>query len=1000
MRFPGYLPFITLKQIRERLQMIPDNINREHVEKAIAEIDKNGVRKGRQSSTYDLVYKGKTYPPKLVLSIANKFANGAELDSSELWVGKGKEKEAFEFMKKVGFEIVAKNDMIKSLIDEYKKRIIETQLKDEVYKWELLKEYRGRPDPKAHDFLQEVKEVKFKNLIYAMGMAVLHHLAKEKQEELRQLFIDLYDESIDLTDRVESFNKRTLEIYRATGETLQHHQDERSIATYLTFHNPDKYTFYKSSFYKRYCELIGVKAANKNEKYTHYLSLIDDLIVNYIAPDTELIEQVKSLIPEFYDGTNHKLLAQDFLYQMLDKREENNFWIFQGNPNVYDFETALRDESLTDWTVTAHKDKIKIGDKVILWITGNKAGCYALAEVTSEPYPKTPFPDDGLWKVEDKNEIKADIKIIHNLVDDPILNESIEGIEELKEMKIGHQGTNFSATEEEYQTLLDLVSSNNTSKYLDVKSALDPVLLEEFLTILRSYVKEKNLHPEDGRICFSVRPNNNRLIFMIGSRYALTIEKTRNQTKTSFIHKDAITKDSGGFRNKKQEIESYWNNATSFSEYLGQIIEGFELELNRNYKSPFRRFANQEFTQDVFQSETSMDIEINNDPKALNTILYGPPGTGKTYNTVFLAAEIIENRTIQSYDEALRIFKANLHNQIEFITFHQNYSYEDFIQGLRPDTENNNELTFERKDGVFKVIADKALKNEIDSNRPSTIKKTFEEAFNVFINPLLEGEVEELEVQMKKVSYFITAVANKSIEFRKASGGTAHTLSISTLGKMYEAESVLEIQGLSSYYSPLLDMLLEIGKDSSGRKEIVQKKNYVIIIDEINRANISRVFGELITLIEPDKRSGGSIPMEVKLPSGDTFMVPSNMYIIGSMNTADKSIALLDIALRRRFEFEAMYPKYHIDGQEIYDVDILQKINQQIIKSKGHDFQIGHAYFMGENKDLVKRMNKKVIPLLLEYYMNDKNEVEGILKSAGLKIVENSWPLTISGKND
>ena len=140
--------------------------------------------------------------------------------------------------------------------------------------------------------------------------------------------------------------------------------------------------------------------------------------------------------------------------------------------------------------------------------------------------------------------------------------------------------------------------------------------------------------------------------------------------------------------------------------------------------------------------------------------------------------------------------------------------------------------------------------------------------------------------------------------------------------------------------------------------------------------------------------------MEAKLPSGDIFIVPSNLYIIGTMNTADKSIALLDIALRRRFEFEAIYPKYYIDGYEIYDKEILFKINEQIIKTKGHDFQIGHAYFMGENKDLIQRMNKKVIPLLLEYYMNDEKEVKSILSNAGLEIEENSWPIRITGKHD
>ncbi|MCR9064374.1 MAG: AAA family ATPase [Cytophagales bacterium] len=391
----------------------------------------------------------------------------------------------------------------------------------------------------------------------------------------------------------------------------------------------------------------------------------------------------------------------------------------------------------------------------------------------------------------------------------------------------------------------------------------------------------------------------------------------------------------------------------------------------------------------------------------LNTILYGPPGTGKTYNTVLRAAEIIENRKIDSYDEALEIFKANLHEQIEFITFHQNFSYEDFIQGLRPDTENDKELTFERKDGVFKVIADKALKNISASEQPPVAKKTFEETFNEFVYPLVEGEVEEIEVKMKKVSYFITAITNKSIEFRKTSGGTEHTLSISTLRKMYDAESVLDIQGLSSYYSPLLDELLRIGKDSTGKKEIIQRKNYVIIIDEINRANISRVFGELITLIEPDKRSHGKIPMEAKLPSGDTFIVPSNLYIIGTMNTADKSIALLDIALRRRFEFEPMYPKYSEDGINVNDEDILKSINESIISDKGHDFQIGHSYFMDSKEDpydFKRRMNVKVIPLLLEYFMNDAKTVAQIvskaLSNAQYNIDEKSWPLRITENND
>jgi 5-methylcytosine-specific restriction protein B len=395
------------------------------------------------------------------------------------------------------------------------------------------------------------------------------------------------------------------------------------------------------------------------------------------------------------------------------------------------------------------------------------------------------------------------------------------------------------------------------------------------------------------------------------------------------------------------------------------------------------------------------DIKVSSEAIAypLNTIFYGPPGTGKTYYTIIRSAEIIKNQRIESFKEAQQVFQENRKDRIEFITFHQNYSYEEFIQGLRPDTENNNDLIFERKDGIFKIICDRALKNIQEYNNPQKRKKPFQDVFNSVFLPVIEGEKEEIEIPMKKVSYYITGISNKSIEFRKSSGASKHSLSIATLEKMYNSESLLDIQGLSPYYSPLLRKLLELGKDPEAKREITPLKNYVIVIDEINRANISRVFGELITLIEPDKRSHGAIPLNCTLPSGEEFTVPSNLYIIGTMNTADKSLALLDIALRRRFEFEAMYPKYEIEGETIYNADILEKINKRIIEVKGYDFQIGHAYFMGENKDLVQCMNKKVIPLLLEYFMNDVDEVKSILtKYAGLEIEENSWPLKIIGR--
>lgn len=438
--------------------------------------------------------------------------------------------------------------------------------------------------------------------------------------------------------------------------------------------------------------------------------------------------------------------------------------------------------------------------------------------------------------------------------------------------------------------------------------------------------------------------------------------------------------------NYKNQIEVLRNNiyskSTSFSEYNENHYSGRPSAILG--KNNYLRFLIEYFT-----NQKNMESNTRTHSIPLNQILYGPPGTGKTYNTVLEAAKIVTNNESISYEEALKVFRSNLDGQIEFITFHQNYSYEDFIQGLRPDTENGSALTFEKKDGVFKRIADRALKNLDASKNPAKAKNDFDLVFHELIQPLNDGDVEEIEIKMKKSSFFITEVGEKSIEFRKSIGASEHTLSINTLRKMYDKGSNdIILGGLQPYYNPILELLLEKGKSTTSA---VPQKNYVIIIDEINRANISRVFGELITLIEEDKRSHGEIPMRVTLPSGDPFVVPSNLYIIGTMNTADKSIALLDIALRRRFEFKPMYPIYSGLEKPIHDALLLQKINEAILNRKNHDFTIGHAYFMGEKYAREKTINNKVIPLLLEYFMNDEKEVAAILKTAEIEV--EGWPM-------
>jgi hypothetical protein len=678
-----------------------------------------------------------------------------------------------------------------------------------------------------------------------------------------------------------------------------------------------------------------------------------------------------------------------------------NYWIFQGNPKFYKVVEALNDNALVTWSVKAFKKTIKKGDKVILWVTGEKPGCYALCEVTSDVYEGMDEKFELKYYTDlSTNEIssKVKIKVTHNLASKPITKAQIDSINELSDLKVGNQGTNFSATKEQYLTLLNMTENINSKKYWLYSPGEKAEMWDEFYEKgimgigwdtagdLNKYktkrdieIKLQQLEKTDGS-----KKNDATALYelkeIISIGDIIIVKKGRGELLgfgevVSDYYYDSTREDYRQIRKVDWKKKGNWKTDHSLALKTLTDITKYSSD-HPDYDFYYQRLLG------IMGINGMAPISM-----PLNMILYGPPGTGKTYNTLFKAAAIIEERLIPDIDEAKRIFNEHLGNRIEFITFHQNYSYEDFIQGIKPDTENDKELTFEKRDGIFKKIADRALNNLKAADQPQSIKRPFEEVFQEFINPLVEGDVEKIELRMKKVSCFITNVANKSIEFEKATGKSSHTLSISTLKKMYEAESVLDIQGLASYYMPLLNKLLELGKKNVNTTLNIQKQNYIIIIDEINRANISRVFGELITLIEPDKRSHGNIPLKCKLPSGEEFMVPSNLYILGTMNTADKSIALIDVALRRRFQFIGFYPDYTL----IPDfAEILKPINERIYKEKNSaDFMIGHSFFMNHTKnDLQEIFNNAVIPLLFEYFNGNINKITEILKAGKIEVEE------------
>ena len=994
------------------LNMIPENITKEHLLAAIEAINETGIQKGRHSSTYDLIYNDNPYPPKLVISIANKFANGTELDANSFEGGKGTK--AFDFLENEGFQIVLKKDPVKKLIEDYKRRISSSFLKDEVYKWELISQHKSRPNTSALDFYQEIKDIKFKNLVYAMGIAVIHQLAKERPEELRSLFIELFDESRDLNTRIKRFNTSTLKIYRELGETLQHHQDERSIATYLTYHNPEKYTFYKSSVYKKYCSIAGVKVAGKNEKYPHYLELIHSLINNYIKPDKELVEQVKNLIPDFYDGSNHLLLAQDILYQSSRNVTDISYWVFQGNPKVYDFEAALSQNILVDWTVSAHKDKIKIGDKVILWITGKQAGCYALAEVTSEPYIKSLSPDEHLWKAENKNLLKVDLKIIHDLVSRPVLKSDIVKSDVLKQLNVGKQGTNFKATKKEYMAIVELTQINLGPKYWLYAPGENASLWEDFyeqgvMGLGWDKLGDLSLLGDAADILKTIRdtynrkgkPTNDALanlefrdVISVGD---IIIPKRGRQEYlgygivTSAYYYDTNKETYQKSRRVNWKKKGVWEerdgtivlktltDITKYPDYVKQLIKLIGIE-----------------SDEVVNNTNNSKMNLS-----LNTILYGPPGTGKThilknqYMDLFTTTElsitrkeyireVIQNCTWWEVI-ALTILGTSKTNVADIV----NHEYIQIKRQLSNSNTIRQTIWGQLQSHTIEECENVKYQNRIS---PLIFNKRENAEWEISYKDLEEQAPEILELKSKLDDF--DSVPNKRIE----------RFEFLTFHQSYSYEDFIE--GIKPNLSGNdISYTIEEGvfQKMCNRARNDSSNNYAIFIDEINRGNISSIFGELITLIEDDKREGSRNEIKAKLPySQKLFSVPRNLYIIGTMNTADRSVEALDTALRRRFSFVEMNPEpsklnsseFNCEGINLEA--LLSAINSRIEKLLDKDYCIGHSYFMtiDNRQDPLNEIKvifqNKILPLLQEYFYGDWGKIMLVLGGEFVEVKKNS----------
>ena len=653
---------------------------------------------------------------------------------------------------------------------------------------------------------------------------------------------------------------------------------------------------------------------------------------------------------------------------------------------------------------------------------------------------------------------------------------------------------------------LDFQFRQDEEKFIKCLKEASPRELEIYFLMLIKLIEDLNI-PNEENIVFLLDMKSKKLIFQVRSRHCLNLKKD----EFDFLAPNKYTLEDVKVTDRVQHDEAlFYRGAKSASvqKHYKPIAEAAQQELEKDDDPESKDRDNVAFRRAVFDKEyrstltnkegnpiISNDLSVDSSDEKINLILFGPPGTGKTYYTVNEAVKIINPQFYKAHkdpesrkwlrEEFNRLLIKNWDDpkgQIAFCTFHQSFSYEDFVEGIKPKAGKDGEILYEIESGVFKRICElaesnysaikvikegKLLWSESYFKKASFYKMSLGDATKDSDNEIYDyckenscisigsggnndfSGLSESEIREKcnnlnfnrseavQLNYFIHKV--KKNDYVLVSFGNSYLRALGKVTGDYEyiEDSPIRYNHFRKVEWVFVDEKIPVeevydrtftqitiyqidkkglnknfftGKDRKESIEQKKDKRYVLIIDEINRGNIANIFGELITLIEKDKRAGQKEELEVVLPYSKTrFKVPPNLYIIGTMNTADRSIEALDTALRRRFSFREMAPdsglikttgtlkptgiiKNPHNGETIDVVKLLNKINERIEKLIDKDHKIGHSYFMHITNlaELKTAFKDKVIPLLEEYFFGDFGKIGLVLGNSFVERVDHA----------
>lgn len=888
---------------------------------------------------------------------------------------------------------------------------------DEVYKWALLDKTEGK------DVLAIFNNIRGHNIVdNAHVDSVIKYLVDNKSKELKTCGENLLDETQPINGRLAAFKTKMKELCPSDWNNCAN--DERTAAAILTCAYPETYTFYKDEIYQNICQYFGYESRKPGLKFSHFTELIHDFVVLYG-------EEIQQIILNEIKGFKNKPfnLAVQTLFWCMRKYMNNKL-----NKNMK-FTWIPYYKEFAEKLLQFSEDR----DALLKLIYGNR-------EELMANY------------LHDDNGEKDLCKDIDPFTTFGFFNRKINRQNRIKCIQFFKDQFNISANVPSDFIGIPILN-NRKSLFFGFRSDRKEDDIQNLWNLFKKVVNNEDFEQEYNKVInqYAIKVNITMGLFWIRPDDFLAFDST-NRTYL-----------------KEQYGINLPNKAPEYSEYIG-ILEDIkkkmasgEIEEDTFYEiSANAGEGNYSSSEEELEEPSWYDDIVLMWRRQKNIVLYGAPGTSKTYDIPILAVKLcnpqFDVNSTSRKEIVERYNQLKQEGRIAFTTFHQSMDYEDWIEGLRPVINENNQVTYEIEDGIFKKLCEEAGRPIVnDKNagiahdaivwkvslagtgdnpvRSDCMENNYirigwdgygaiiseetdwsiyngegKQILDAFINKMKVGDI----VMSCYSSQTIDAIGVVTGEYEFVDSFTNYkrVRKVNWLLKGIN-ENIVELNGSKTMTLSTVYRLISITLDNV--KSILEKYKtpitmtenkmpYVMAIDELNRGNVSKIFGELITLLEPDKRKGRINAESVILPySKKPFQIPDNVYVIATMNTADRSLGVLDYAIRRRFAFIAEKP-YDL-GEEGFDSDLFKQVSELFISNyaeyeesdfnptfklipadtlsdeyKPEDVWIGHSYFLMNDENDEDRTSDRllyeIIPLLEEYVR------DGVLTADAQKTID------------